>query len=70
MTRLEIAAGVMAGAAALFALAYEASSAERLSTSQLDDVTAGAKAAVVKGIKSPAVCQCGPGAIYKPKVKK
>jgi hypothetical protein len=45
-----------------------------LSTSQLDDVTAGKAPAVGK----PATCQCGPGAtvtgvkgsIYKPKVKK
>jgi len=43
----------------------------KLGDGALDLVTAGAKqAAVVKGVKAPAKCQCGPGAIYQSKGKK
>lgn len=43
-----------------------------LSTPQLDAVTAGGKAptSIVKGVKAPAKCRCGPGAIYQSKGKK
>jgi hypothetical protein len=80
MNKLEVIAGSLAIAAAVLVLAYEASSAERLTDAQLDGVHAAAKPVngnagpytqqPVKGIPNVvkgkgASCKCGPGATVK-----